>query len=116
AAAASGHARVLRAGERVSLGRRAVPCAVSRGTQAPARGWWRGAALHAQRQRRQAQQPAVHAPRLRGRRDAALMRVGFDVTVSARARTGVAVYARELWPALVEQGLDVRRWQQGIGV
>jgi glycosyltransferase involved in cell wall biosynthesis len=44
------------------------------------------------------------------------MRVGFDVTVSARARTGVAVYARELWPALVDQGLDVRRWQQGIGV
>lgn len=44
------------------------------------------------------------------------MRVAFDVTVSARARTGVGVYARELFPALVDRGLDMRLWQHGIGV
>lgn len=44
------------------------------------------------------------------------MRVAFDVTVSARARTGVGVYARALFPALVGRGLDVQRWQHDIGV
>lgn len=43
------------------------------------------------------------------------MRVAFDVTVSARARTGVGVYARQLFPALVDRGLDVRLWQHAIG-
>ena len=43
------------------------------------------------------------------------MRVAFDVTVSARAATGVGVYARQLLPALQATGHDIRRWQHPLG-
>jgi glycosyltransferase involved in cell wall biosynthesis len=43
------------------------------------------------------------------------MVVGFDVTVPARATTGVGVYARELRAALAARPCEVRDWQQGLG-
>ena len=43
------------------------------------------------------------------------MRVAFDVTVSARAVTGVGVYARHLYEALVARHVDVRAWQYPLG-
>lgn len=43
------------------------------------------------------------------------MRIGFDVTVTARARTGVGVAARHLEATLRARGLDVRPWQGDLG-
>ncbi len=42
------------------------------------------------------------------------MRIAYDATVSARARTGVEQYARRLYPALRDQGIDVVWWQRPL--
>lgn len=42
------------------------------------------------------------------------MRVAFDVTVPARAATGVGVYARELQAALAGRPLSLRVWQERL--
>lgn len=43
------------------------------------------------------------------------MRVGFDVTLSARVTTGVGVYAQQLQQALVARGIDLCRWEHPLG-
>jgi alpha-1,3-rhamnosyl/mannosyltransferase len=43
-----------------------------------------------------------------------MLRVAYDVTVSARTVTGVGVYARELCAALRALPLDLREWQQPL--
>jgi glycosyltransferase involved in cell wall biosynthesis len=43
------------------------------------------------------------------------VRVAFDVTVPARAVTGVGVYARELAGALAARGVDLRAWRRRLG-
>ncbi len=42
------------------------------------------------------------------------MRIAYDATVSARARTGVEQYARRLFPALRAAGADVVWWQHPL--
>jgi glycosyltransferase involved in cell wall biosynthesis len=43
------------------------------------------------------------------------MLVGFDVTVAARAPTGMRVYARELEAALAGRSCTIRAWQRNLG-
>jgi hypothetical protein len=43
------------------------------------------------------------------------MLVGFDVTIAARAVTGVGVYARELRAALANRPCTVHVWQRILG-
>jgi glycosyltransferase involved in cell wall biosynthesis len=47
--------------------------------------------------------------------DGAAMLVGFDVTIAARAATGVGVYARELGAALAGRSCTIRAWQRSLG-
>lgn len=44
-----------------------------------------------------------------------MIRVGFDVTVSSRAMTGVAVYAQVLEHGLPGTGVDLRVWSAALG-
>jgi glycosyltransferase involved in cell wall biosynthesis len=44
-----------------------------------------------------------------------VLRVAYDVTISARASTGVGVYARALRAALATRPIDIRDWQYPLG-
>src|SRR5690606_35540421 len=114
ATAAPGHAVVLRPRERLPAGGRPLQRSIPRRAEAAACRRWRGDALHAQRQRRQAEQPALHLPRLRGGGQQAVIRVGFDVTFANRVGTGVGVYARNLAAALARRSVDLRRWEHTL--